>query len=259
VLAEVAEIVYHCIANIMDSLEYIDAFFQGRFSPEETGVFEQRIKEDPAFAADVAYYIGARGVLRETREEERVARFAVLYRQADAPRKVVRMEVRRWLPVVAAAALLAVAALCWLLFRTSASPQQVADRWMGKNLSHLSVNLGGAGSLQRGLDLYNSGRYPEALRLFEDLLRPDTLNPSVLLDAGIVSLRMGNYDQSLDFFRKLASLTDPNLNPALFFEALTLLKRNRDGDADLAKQLLRRIVRQDLDKGKDAKELLREL
>jgi tetratricopeptide (TPR) repeat protein len=243
----------------MDSLEYINAYFGGGFSPEEAGRFEQRIQDDPAFAAEVAYYISARAALKEARSEERIARFGEIYRQRPAPAKISPMGARRWVPALAAAVVLAAVALSWLLFSRQANPPQVADRWIGENLAHLSVKMSGADSMQTGLDLYNSGRFPEALQQFEGILGRDSLNPAALLDAGIVSLRMGNYDQALDFFRKLAFHTDPNLNPALFFEALTLMKRNRDGDTDLAKQVLKRIVQQDLNKKKDAQELLGKL
>ena len=253
----------------MDSLEYIDAYLGGEFSPEETGRFERRVQEDPVFAAEVAYYISARAAVKEVRSEERIARFREIYREGKAETSPMGaigpmgvrspMGVRRWLPALAAAVVLAAVALVWLLFSRTADPSRVADRWIGENLAQLSVKMSGTDSMQTGIELYNSGRYPEALQQWEDILRRDSLHPSALLDAGIVSLRMGNYDQALTFFQKLASHADPSLSPAIFYQALTLMKRNRYGDADLAKQLLRRIVQQDLSRKGDAQELLRKL
>ena len=78
----------------MDSLEYIDSYFGGGFSPEEAGRFEQRIQEDPAFAAEVAYYISARAALKEARSEEGIARFGEIYRQRPAPAKMRPMGAR---------------------------------------------------------------------------------------------------------------------------------------------------------------------
>src|SRR5258707_15711804 len=107
----------------MDSLEYIDAYFGGGFSPEEAGRFDQRIKEDPAFAAEVAYYISARTALHEARSEERIARFGEIYRQQPAPAKISPMGARRWAPALAAAAVLAVDAPSrTLLFPHGQSP-----------------------------------------------------------------------------------------------------------------------------------------
>src|ERR1700704_3967407 len=110
----------------MDSLEYIDAYFGGGFSPEEAGRFEQRIQEDPAFASDVAYYISTRAALKEARSDERMARFGEIYRQRPASARISPMGARGWAPPLAAAVILAVVALSWLFFFRQANPPQVA-------------------------------------------------------------------------------------------------------------------------------------
>jgi tetratricopeptide (TPR) repeat protein len=240
----------------MDSLEYIDAYFGGEFPREEAGRFEERIQEDPAFAEEVAHYLGTRTALKELYDEGRKARFRELYRQRPGPAEVRRMNPREWLPAAAAAALLALIVLSWLLFGRPAEPFRLADRYIHQNLIVLPMKMGGADSMLKGISLYNTGRFAEALQQFENLLRLDSLHPAALLNAGIVSLRMENYDQALDFFIKLGNHTDSHVNPALFYEALTLMRRNRAGDPDHAKQLLRRIVQQDLDKKGDAQDLL---
>ncbi|HXB08145.1 MAG TPA: hypothetical protein VNW04_13540 [Puia sp.] len=240
----------------MDSLDYIDAFFGGEFPPEEAGRFEKRLQEDPAFAEEVAGYLGARMTLKEANIEERKARFRELYRQGAGPAEVRRMDARRWLPAAVAAAVLAMVALSWLLFLRPADPARVADRYIRENLGGLPAKMGGADSMQAGISLYNNGRFAEALQQFENVLRLDSVRPAALLNAGIVSLRMDNYDKALDFFIKLENHTDPHVNPALFYEALALMKRNHAGDADHAKLLLRRIVQEDLSKRRDAQELL---
>ena len=244
----------------MDNLDYIDSYFAGEFPPEETSRFEQRIREDAGFAGEVAYFIAARTMLKEASSDERRRRFLELYRQQSSAAPVRRIGVKRWLSgpatVLAAAVVLVAAVLYWLLFFKPADPSRVADRYIAANLTHLSVKMGVADSMQLGLDLYNRGQLSDALRQFAGILQADSLNPGALLDAGIVSLRMGNYDKALDYFTTLSSHTDPRINPALFYEALTLLKRDRKGDTDLAKQVLKRIVQQDLDKKNDAQELL---
>jgi tetratricopeptide (TPR) repeat protein len=166
------------------------------------------------------------------------------------------MGARRWVTALAAAVVLAAVALSWLLFWRPADPSRLAGRYIRENLAGLPVKMGGADSMQTGISLYNDGRLADALQQFENVLRLDSLRPAALLDAGIVSLRMGNYDQALDYFITLENHTDPHVNPALFYEALALMKRNHAGDADHAKQLLTRIVQEDLNKRRDAQELL---
>lgn len=241
----------------MDSLEYIDSYFSGGFPPEEVSRFEKRIQEDPVFAEEVAFYLGARGVAREAGVDERKTRFRELYQSRPAP--VRRMPSQTWFRVAVAAAIVLVIGLVWLLFLRPADPTRLAERYIRDNLTVLPVKMGRADGVQTGLGLYNYGDFPGALRQFNDELRLDSLNPAALLYAGIVSLRMENYDKALDFFVSLSNHTDPHVNPALFYEALTLMRRGRVGDADKAKQLLMRIVREDLDKRLDAQELLGKL
>jgi tetratricopeptide (TPR) repeat protein len=240
----------------MDSLEYIDSYFGGGPSPEEATRFEKRMQEDPAFVEEVAFYLGTLAASREANVQELRTRFAKLYRQQARPAELKKMNPRRWIPLAAAAALLAVIALAWLLFLRPADPSKLADRYIRQNLTVLPVKMGGTDRVQSAIILYNTGRSAESLQQFEELLRSDSLHPTALLTAGIVSLRMESYDKALDFFIKLQRHTDPHVNPALFYEALTLMRRNHTGDSDHAKHLLTRIVQEDLNKKRDAQDLL---
>ena len=71
------------------------------------------------------------------------------------------------------------------------------------------------------------------------------IDPSILPDLkkyiGIVYLRLGQYDKSLDYFQQLWSIKGLYVNPGLFYQAITLLKRNQVGDEDLAKKLLEQV------------------
>jgi tetratricopeptide (TPR) repeat protein len=159
----------------------------------------------------------------------------------------------------AAAAILAAVVLSWLFFQRTIDAPTLAERYIAQNLAILPQKMGVEDRMQKGITSYNEGRFPDALQQFDSLLRADSVNPSALLDAGIVSLRMQNYDKALDYFLKLQNHTDPRVSPALFYQALTLMRRNRTGDSDLAKQQLMRIVREDLNRKEDAQELLGKL
>ena len=243
----------------MDSLEHIDAYFKGHPSPEEASQFEKRVLEDPAFANEVADYLNALAVARAANTQEQKHRFRKLYQlQAPKPAGVhkINLRTRRWLPLAAAAAILIIVAFTWLLSSRHADPSSLADRYIQQNLTLLPLKMGGTDQTQKGIVLYNSGRFTEAAHQFEELLQADSLNPTALLNTGIVSLRVGNYDKALELFTKLEKHTDPHVNPALFYEAITLMRRDNAGDADHAKLLLRWIVREELNRKQDAQELL---
>jgi tetratricopeptide (TPR) repeat protein len=250
----------------MDSLKYIDDYFKGAFPPEEAGKFEGRIQDDPVFAEEVAYYLSTLVALKEEQVAEKKRNFREIYRQTEEGREsgrgsqgVVRpMTRRRWLPALAAAVLIGIITLGWILFLSPPAAPKLADQYIRQNLDQLSVKMGGVDGMQTGLTLYNDGKFPDALDQFKRILAADSMNSMAMLDAGIASLRMEHYDQALDYFTTLQNHTDPHINPALFYEALTLMKRDRSGDATHAKQSLQQIVQAGLDKKEDAAQLLKQ-
>jgi len=243
----------------MGSLDDIDAYFEKVPSPEEARQFEKRVQEDPVFAGEVAYYLSAFHALNEVAAEEKKLHFAELYRQTPVPAKIRPINRRTWMAALVAASLIAAIVLCWSLFLSPQTGPKLADRYIRENLDLMSVKMGTADSMQSALMLYNDRKYPEALQQLESIIRSDSSNFTAQLDAGIVSLRMGDYDKALSFFSQLEARTDPHVNPALFYEALTLMKRNQTGDPAHAKQFLMRIVQQDLNKKEDALQMLGKL
>ena len=243
----------------MDSLDDIDDYFERKPSPEEARQFEKRVQEDPVFADNVAYYLSTRIALKEMQAGEKEREFREIYNQMAAPAKIRPIEPRIWLSALAAASLIAVIVFCWSLFGKTGRGPKLADQYIAQNLAQLSVKMGEADSVQTGLVFYNDRKYPEARQRFETIFRSDSTNMVALLNAGIVTLRMGDYDKALYFFKMLADRTDPRLSPALFYQALTLMKRNHAGDTALAKKILRQIVQQKGNKNEDARQFLKKM
>ncbi len=48
----------------MESIDYIDDYFEKRLSVDEASRFEQRIKDDALFAAEVAFYVSAKHAVK---------------------------------------------------------------------------------------------------------------------------------------------------------------------------------------------------
>jgi len=76
--------------------------------------------------------------------------------------------------------------------------------------------------------------------------------------AGIVSLRLGDYDKAIDHFTRLEKLTFYS-NPGKFYHAIALIKRNSSGDIEIAKQLLKQVVERDLEGKETAQKWLKSL
>jgi len=243
-------------------LEYIDAYFQRMLDPEEIKRFERKITEDKEFADEVAFYLSAKQSLKAEADREKKEWFRELLAQQRPLIDInqYRSAKRIWIyRVSAAAAVIVCAFFAWYFFfsNNSATPQQMADNYVNENFKNLSITMSAElDSTQTGLRLYNEGKYDSALSLFEMISQRDSRNDLLKKYLGIVYLRLGNYDKALQHFQ---AFEHDNLyyNPSVFYQALTLLKRNLPGDKQKAKELLQQVVNNDLDEKETAQQWLK--
>ena len=244
-----------------DQMQYIDDFFQGKQSPDEVKVFEERITADPAFAANVAFYLSARQSGRDMVDEEKKKRYKELYsasnghHQKEKPGKV-RPMYYAWRMAMAAAIIAAV--IVTYVNLQGDSPREMANNYIANNYRELSVTMGREDELQRAANLYNEGKYTEAVAAFELIIRKDSSSFQAVQYAGISALRIPEYDNALYYFRKLEKFRAQFANPAVLLQAVTLLKRNQQGDKDQARSLLQRVINENLDGKPTAEKLLKE-
>jgi len=241
----------------MDNLDYIENYFTDKPGPELTREFEERIKSDPGFAEEVAFYMTAREVSKEASGIAKKQRFKETYQK----NRVVRYgHVRKLVNYIAAAAVLSGIIFGTYIFFRPVSPQELAGQYEKEHLQTLAVTMSGrSDSLQAGLSLYNDGKYSEALSQFENILRTDTSNFSAREYAGISALRLKEYDRALSYFEQMETHKGLYSNYAQLYEALTLMKRNLPGDAERAKQILQKIASEDLEGKEFAQEWLRKM
>jgi tetratricopeptide (TPR) repeat protein len=241
-----------------ENMEYIDNYFTGTMTSEEKKEFEQRLSSDRDFAEDVAFYMSAMQVAREESTEEKKNRFKELYHQSNHAIARPASGVRKLWPYMSAAAAVIIVFMGWMLFFKAPSPQQLADRYITKELRDLPVKMGTLeDSLAKGTDLYNEGKLSEALQIFENLTVTRPRSNEAKEFTGIVFLRLNQYDNALRYFKLLENQKGLHSNPGIFYEALTLLKRNLPGDEAEARKLLQQVVDQDLAKSEIAEEWLK--
>lgn len=236
----------------MDNLDYIEDYFKSKPTPGQSRQFGERIEADPAFAEEVVFYLSALQVCGEQAQTEQKQRFRKIYGENRFPGR--QRPVRKLIYYLAAAAAIAGIIFGISVFMTPASTQKLADQYIGSHLQTLGVQMSDReDSLQSGLLLFNEGKLQEALLQFEKIIQSDTSNFTAKKYAGIVSLRLKEYDKSLAYFKDLGTYSTLYANPARFFQALTLMERNQSGDRQQAKQLLQEVVQQDLE-GKEVAE-----
>ena len=246
----------------MDNIEYIESYFTSAQDPDRAREFNQRIESDKEFAEEVAFYLAALDVSMESSQLEKKRNFKEIYQKNRTAGNLTRMTgevtrpgpttVRRLTYYIAAAAAVTGIVFGVYMMNTQVSPQEFARQYEQENLKSLPVTMGDRiYSLQAGLDLYNAGKTADALQQFEKIVQSDTSNYTAKEYAGIAALRLKNYDKAMYYFKQLETYRDNFSNPALFLQALTLMKRNQAGDEARAKELLQQVVKKDLE-GRDA-------
>ncbi len=239
----------------MENLEFIENYFRGTNDDAQKKLFEKMIIEDPSFAEEVAFYISANGMMQQQVREEKKQRFREIYN--DEKVISIKQPVRNvWRYMAAASVIIAVVLVAWLFTGNRNSPQQLANDYIQQNFKTASVTMGNADSIQLGLKLFNSDKLTEALAIFETLLKSNPKNSEAKKYAGIISLRLNNYDKALEYFTMLESDTGLYSNPGKFYKAITLLRRNKDGDKDAAKLLLERVRDENLEGRNEAMQWL---
>ena len=253
----------------MDNIEYIESYFTSAQDQDRTREFSQRIESDKEFAEEVAFYLAALDVSRESSQLEKKRNFKEIYQKNSTTGNLTRMTrevtrphptpVRKLIYYIAAAAVVTGIVFGVYTINTQVSPQVLAGQYEQEHLKNLPVTMSGrTDSLQAGLDLYNKGKFAEALEQFEKIIQSEPTYYAAKENAGYAALRLKKYDKALYYFKQLEADTNNYSNPpALFNQALTLMDRNQPGDAAKAKLLLQQVVQNDLDKKEDAQKILK--
>jgi tetratricopeptide (TPR) repeat protein len=238
-----------------ETLAYIESYFNGELSTPEKHTFENRCEADPSFAEDVAFYIQMRAGLKQKLYQQKKKEFAEQYKElASRPPVVKQPVIRKLFPYIAAAI-----AACLLLFVIRQfffkpdSSQELAENYIQKNIVTLGIPMGSTkDSLDLGVAQFNQKNYQQAEVIFKALTSSSAEGAEAIKDLGIVYLVTGKYDQAVNQFETLSKNTNLYANPGLFYEAVSLMKRDQPGDKTKAKSILEEVIRQDLPGKKEA-------
>jgi tetratricopeptide (TPR) repeat protein len=245
----------------MSDLTHIDSYFKGELTLEEIRKFEIKIKKDPSFAEEVAFYCSAMHAIKDQLTEEKKKQFRKIYDEGKFHNNKIKPAlVKRLWPYITAAAVVAGLIFGLYMYLNTFSPQQLADQYIKRHFeTEMGVKMAGReDSLDAAMRLYNEDKLPEALRQFEAMIQSDSTAELSKKMAGIVSLRIREYDKAVGYFTQLENL---NLytNPGKFYHALALIKRNRPGDNEMAKQLLQEVIELDLEGKETAQKWIKSL
>ncbi|MFT4152631.1 tetratricopeptide repeat protein [Parafilimonas sp.] len=243
--------------NMLETLEYIESFFQRALNAGEKQAFEKRCETDDAFAKEVAFYIATREALREDLLAKKQQEWKALTTDEENTSVIAmykKSSLSRWLMYAAAACVLLTVSM--FLFEMQSSPKRLASQYI--NNIDLSQTMDAShDSLQLGIAAYKNRDYSKALGYFEGVVKQDTANSDAKKYAGLAYMQLNDYDKALEAFDALANMKGLYYNPGDFLKAVALLKRNKAGDEATAKTLLQQVVNENESEKETAEEWLK--
>lgn len=236
----------------------IEAYFGKMLTAGERAQFEREMRENAELAGEVAFYLAARKAqadgARQEMLEARHAEWQRLPENGEGAEGKGSRPLKSWWAAAAAVAALAIA-LAWYLNVSGPSYERLAHEYVSKELQTVNTQMDGtADSLQLAARLFNDGSLEGARRVTDGLLAKEPDHAETKKLAGIVSLRMKDYDKAIEHFQQLGAREDLFSNPGKFYEALARLERNGPGDKEKAEGLLKEVV----EKGLEGKEVVEE-
>ncbi len=154
--------------------------------------------------------------------------------------------------VVSAVFAFLVCGIAWFLLAPPKQDLQLLDNgYAMENFTTLGVGMGGgADSVQLAIQYYNKGQYATASKVCERILANDPENAGAKKIAGIVSLRLLDYERAIAYFHQLGALKNLYPNPGKFYEAIALLQSGIPSNIPHAKTLLQEVIVEQLE-GRD--------
>ena len=221
-----------------EPLKLIEQYLDNELPAAERERFEQRLKEDTAFAQafqvekDVRDGIEALGNQNLKSELKTIYQEEVLDREAT----IRPMKRRRWW-LMAAAAIAALLLSWWLWPERLASAEELYASYFQPEYSY--TERGNQEQLiSRAEAKLRQGAYAEALPLLEQLLSVEPGRAEFQLAKGIALVETGQYEKGLAALQKSGTLSPTHQNEALWYEALAWLKQ---GDLERTLEVLEEI------------------
>ncbi|MBK8562955.1 MAG: tetratricopeptide repeat protein [Saprospiraceae bacterium] len=206
----------------------IDEYLLNRLDGEELKAFEQLLAQDESLMNEVIerrQLLSAMEMVGDLQMKERVKRIH-LTEIGRIEKPPVTTNPRKW---IFAFVLLLIASLAiWWVMRPKAQtpPQLYAQYYQPYDLNFGTRNMDANQALAEAGGLYKSGKYAEALALFEQALTANPADSKARLALGICQLELGQYDQALAQFNALMDANDPLFGEqAIWYAAMTKLQQ----------------------------------
>lgn len=225
----------------------IEDYFEKLLSDEDKVQFEEELRTNQELADSVAFYLLVKQNAKEDAHQTELIKRHEEWRSLR-PDKGKTIS-RQFVYYAAAAMILIGFGLGWYFASSGIQGrQQLADAYVKENFSTLSVQMDGhADSLQQAINEYNKGEFKQSEKIVEALLKRDPNSAELQKLAGIVSLKLNEYDKAIFYFHQLGEQKNLFSNPGKFYEAIAYIKRDLPLDKKEADRLIQQVIDGNLD------------
>jgi tetratricopeptide (TPR) repeat protein len=233
--------------------ERIEEYFQKQLSDAAKARLEADLKSDPALADDVAFYLVTKSAATIDARDKKLSERHAEWKSVRPKQHSGFTTLRTWYAVAAAVAFIAFGLAWYVLAPAKRDMQQLANGYVMENFTTLSVQMGGGeDSIQLALNSYNTGQYATASKVCKQILARDPENAEAKKIAGIVSLKLLDYDKAVSYFHQLGEQKGLYANPGKFYEAIALLKSGIPENSVKARELLKEVIHENLEGKEEA-------
>ncbi|MDQ3292365.1 MAG: tetratricopeptide repeat protein [Bacteroidota bacterium] len=267
----------------------IEEYLNGEMNAEEKELFEAALSSDKELLKVFKVYSAIETEMQEA-EEFSLQEIALKNTLQELNKEYFKSEPRQEAKVVKfysdnifklsasiAASIAIIIAVYFGFLQQGKNIKLLADNYFEENLQQINqtvstsedtLQFGIAGknrqkdttqdSLQMGVTAYNNQEFDAALRVFRKISTDYPENREAKKYTGLVFLNTENYDKALKEFEDLSQIKEMPNNPGLFLQAVTLMRRNNQGDKQKAKELLKQVVETNAEGSQEAAQWLKE-
>ncbi len=206
-----------------NELELIDDYFNEKLTSEAKSDFEKQLLTDNVLAKDIAFYLQA----KKLGNLDKKNRFLDLHQSmSKSETKVISF---KNIKIFSAAASILLIFAFIFLFNNQNSSLEYADNYIDNQLIRIETEMSTSKtSISDAIEFYNQKKYKEAQQAFATL--PES--PEVLEYKGLTYLQTKEYNAAQKAFHQLAQDKNILQNKGAFLEAITLLKLNKNAEAE---------------------------
>jgi tetratricopeptide (TPR) repeat protein len=225
----------------------IEGYFQKTLSKEDVKQFEADLASDTELARSFALYVAAREAVKPQSGKDHSEKYPV-DGQKNNPFRSPCTTLRKKYVLAAMFALLGFGLSWYFLVPRERPLTALADGYAMEHFTTLGVHRGDADdSLQAAKDSFNKGQYASAHKICEHLLKANPNHGRAHELAGIIALKMLNYDTAVAHFHQLSVQKNIYPNPGKFYEAIALIKSGEPLNKKKAESLLNNVITSNLE------------